>query len=121
MKKSTNIHRLVLTITFVALFLNSCSNELYENTTQQENGLIIKKVSLKNLPQSENMELFKSVAKIRPNHQNIQAKMVYDSINKIYFDDENGKEITAPDGKKSYTFPMYTEESDGKVISPKLG
>lgn len=112
MKKNKNLcySVVIMSITIITFFLNSCSTELSENVVQEEKGIIIRKVSLKSLSQSENIELFKSVSKIRENNRNMEAKIVYDSINKFYFDDENGKEIIAPNGKKSYTFSIYADE-----------
>lgn len=92
---------------FLLLAVSGCEKDIYENAVQDKNKLIIKNVSLKQLARNENVELFKAVDKVRIS-QDAQAKMVYDSINKFYFNDENGKEIIAPNGKKSYTFPIYT-------------
>ncbi len=94
---------------FLLLAISGCEKDIYENAVQEKDKLLIRKVSLKQMSINENPELFKTVNKIRI-AQNSQAKMVYDSINKFYFDDENGKEIIAPDGKRSYTFAMYADD-----------
>jgi len=97
---------IILSIIFM---LFSCSEDFYEDALQQKNEITIKDISLKDLSKSDNPNLFKTVQKIKAKKESVAGKMVYDSINRIYFDDENGKLIETATGYKSYTFKVERE------------
>jgi hypothetical protein len=95
--------------------LNSCTNDLYEDAIQPKSELTIKKVSLRELSKTDNAKLFKTVDLISLDNKKEHSKIVYDSKNKFYFDDANGKVIESADGHKSFTFQIYTNDSLAKI------
>ena len=106
---------LLLILAFTTFF-SSCEKDLYEEAIlKEEKRVEIKKVSLNNLDISKNQKLFDAVDKIRVSKRNVKERIVYDSINKIYFDDSDGREIESPDGLKTYTFQIISKDSIQKV------
>jgi hypothetical protein len=96
------------------LLLSSCEKDLYENTISENHQIILKKVSLRDSYLKSNLELFKCVDKLQNKKIDSQAKLISDNENGFYFDDQNG--IYIENGKtKSYTFPIYRANSDGKI------
>lgn len=94
---------------------SSCEKDLYDEAIQQKRELTIKKISLNELSKTDNAKLFKTVDLISLKKKDEHSKIVYDSKNKFYFDDANGKEIESADGYKSFTFQIYTSDSLAKV------
>jgi hypothetical protein len=97
------------------LSLFGCEKDLYDDALTPKKELSVKHVSLKDLSRTENTDLFKKVDQVNLKRKNALGKIVYDSINHFYFDDENGKIIETADGYKSYTFPIIREVNDGKI------
>lgn len=96
--------------------LGGCSKETFDEGIYQ-NQITVKKVSLKEESLRRNFNLMNAVNKVRQKNQvaqNPTSRMVYDSINNFYFDDENGKYIEMGN-KNSFTFPVYRDNGDGKV------
>lgn len=110
MKKKMSITRKL--IAFATLFLISCSEDLYEKeNTFNNKGVKISKVSLKEPKFQNKTKLIQEVNKIK-NKQSLSTnthRMVYDSINDFYFDDENGTLIENKNGYESYTFKVIRE------------
>lgn len=110
MKKKMSITRKL--IAFATLFLISCSEDLYEKeNTYNNKGVKISKVSLKEPRFQNKTKLIQEVSKIK-NKQPLVSnthRMVYDSINNFYFDDENGTLIENINGYESYTFKVVRE------------
>jgi hypothetical protein len=104
------IVRLLFLIVFFTF--SSCEKDLYDEAIQQKSRLTIKKISLDELSKTDNAKLFKTVDLISLKKKDEHSKIVYDSKNKFYFDDANGKEIETSDGYKSFTFQIYTSHND---------
>ena len=98
------------------LMLSSCEKDLYDEAIQKDKNILVKNISLSKLSRKNNAKLFSSVDEVRNKKKNVQGKIVYDSINDIYFDDENGKYIEREDGYKSYTFPIIKFGNGDKKI-----
>lgn len=94
---------------------SSCEKDLYEDALKQKNEIVIKRVSLKELSKAENPKLFEKIDKVKIKLRNELGRIVYDSINDFYFDDENGKEIVLENGKKTFTFSIISREGDEKI------
>lgn len=106
---------LILILAFTTFF-SSCEKDLYEEAIiRSDKGLKIRKISLNEVSRSDNPELYRSIDQLKVKQEKIHARLVYDSINNFYYDDENGKVIEDELGVKSYTFPVYRENSDGKI------
>lgn len=88
------------------IILSSCEKDLYDEIVQKEKNVVVKSISLKELSKTDNSKLFASVNKLRNKRKDALGKIIFDSINNLYFDDENGKYIEKSDGYKSYTFPI---------------
>lgn len=101
---------------FTALIFISCERDLYDEAIQKDKNILVKNISLSELSRKDNAKLFSSVDEVRNKKKNIQGKIVYDSINDIYFDDQSGKYIEREDGYKSYTFPILKYGSGDKKI-----
>jgi hypothetical protein len=109
-KLLTKLFSLILMFAFLG-----CEKDLYDDALTPKKELNVKHVSLKDLSRTENTALFKKVDQVNLKRKNALGKIVYDSINHFYFDDENGKIIETADGYKSYTFPIIREVNDGKI------
>lgn len=110
MKNKMNIARKL--IVFATLFLISCSEDLYENGNSHNNEDIkISKVSLKESRFQNKPKLIQEVNKVKSkqNSTSTTGRMVYDSINNFYFDDENGMLVETSSGYESYTFKVERE------------
>ena len=108
MKKITKI--ILKILNFVLVFmLMSCEKDLYEDSIYQSK-FTVENVSLKNQKSKVIIDenLFKAVNKISNSKQNTNGKIVFDSINNIYFDDDSGIKITKDD-YESYTFKIIKE------------
>ena len=96
----------------IVFMLFGCSEDLYENeNTFNSQGIKISKVSLKEPKFQNKTKLIQEVNKIK-NKQTLASnshRMVYDSINDFYFDDENGTLIENINGYESYTFKIVRE------------
>jgi hypothetical protein len=112
MKKPTKIILKLLNFAIVFI-LFSCEKELYDDKIYQSK-INVEKISLKDSKSTAkiNSNLFKAVSKINSKKKNITGKIVYDSINNIYFDDEKGIKISKDD-YESYTFKIIKE--NGKL------
>lgn len=108
MKKPTKIIMNLLNL-FVLFMLFGCDKDLYEEPIHQSK-INVEKVSLKDSKSSFKIHpnLLKAVSKIRSVNNSEIGKIVYDSINNIYFDDELGIKITNED-YESYTFKIIKE------------
>ena len=94
---------------FASLVLVSCSEDLYETeNTFNKQGIKIAKVSLKEPRFQNKTNLIEEVNKIKSKQVLASStnRMVYDSINNFYFDDENGMLIENINGYESYTFKV---------------
>jgi hypothetical protein len=103
-------------IIILTTFFSSCEKDLYEEAiVSSKKSIKIRKVSLNDVSRSNNPELYRSIDQLKAKQEKALARLVYDSINNFYYDDENGKVIEDELGVKSYTFPVYRENSDGKI------
>jgi len=96
-----------LSLTLLLLF-SSCEKELYDDAIQTERNIRISKISIKDPSVFNNRNLMSEIQRIKEKQSIDQAtgKIVYDSINHFYFDDENGLKIESGD-YESYTFKIY--------------
>ncbi|WP_395052826.1 hypothetical protein [Flavobacterium sp.] len=100
-------------LSIISIFgMSSCERDLYEDKIYQSK-VNVEKVSLKdnNSEVNINKNLFKAVSKIKKYNNDIAGKIVYDSINNIYFDDESGIKITKDD-YESYTFKIIKDDGN---------
>ena len=99
------------------LFISSCEKDLYDEVLQDERNIKISKISIKDPIVFNNRNLMSEIQKVKEKQSVDQAngKIVYDSINNFYFDDENGLLIETEDGYKSYTFAIYKDEQTEKL------
>ena len=90
------------------LVLSGCEKDLYDDGIQNENRkLIIRDISLKDLTDSKiNSKIIERVNDVKNSKNNPNGRIVYDSINDFYFDEEHGKYIEKGN-YHSYTFPVY--------------
>ena len=110
MKKKIKILSL-FSLTLLLLFI-SCEKDLYDEAIQTERNIKISKVSIKDPDIINNRNLMSEILNIKEKQSLLQAssRIVYDSINNFYFDDENG--IKIEDGVfESYTFKIYRESN----------
>ena len=100
-----------LSLTWLLLF-SSCEKELYDDAIQTERNIRISKVSIKDPAVFNNRNLMSEIQKVKEKQTLEQAssRIVYDSINNFYFDDENGLKIEDGD-LESYTFKIYRESN----------
>ena len=93
--------------------MSSCEKDLYEDQISQSK-FKVEEFSLKdtNSKVSLNSNFLKAVSEIKKTIKSTNSKIVYDTINQIYFDDEKGIKITKDD-YESYTFRIIKE--GGKV------
>jgi hypothetical protein len=89
--------------------LGSCEKDLYEDQIYKSNTTF-KIVSLKNDSIKKNFQLMKAVNEAKLKTPNANSRMVYDSINNFWFDDEKGF-LIEDNGKESYTFRVYRGET----------
>ena len=104
------VHKLL--IFGIAVLLSSCSEDLYEpENTFNKQGIKISKVSLKEPKFQNKTNLIQEVNKIKSKQvlASNANRMVFDSINNFYFDDENGMLIENINGYESYTFKVERE------------
>ena len=110
MKKKIKILS-ALSLTMLLLF-SSCEKDLYEEAIQTEKNIKISRVSIKDPAVFNNRNLMSEIQKVKDKKSIDQAtgRIVYDSINNFYFDDENGLKIEDGD-LESYTFKIYRESN----------
>ncbi|MCL9804447.1 hypothetical protein NAT51_02870 [Flavobacterium amniphilum] len=101
-------------LTIAAMVFSSCENDSYDGS---DNGnLKISKISLKDPLIQKNTKLIQEAKKIKLKQQaQSSGKIVYDSINDFYFDDENGILVEDENGHKSYTFKIYRNKPTEKL------
>jgi hypothetical protein len=104
MKKNNRILNWLLLLGLVFLQVG-CEKDLYEDQIHKEN-IVFKTVSLKDNLLKQNYQLMKAVNHVKIKHYSLNNKMVYDSINNFYFDDEKGFYIQ-DNQKETYTFRVY--------------
>jgi hypothetical protein len=111
MEKTTKFILKVLNFGIVFI-LFGCEKDLYEDKIYQSK-INVEKVSLKDSKSNIkiNANLFKAISKINVKNKSTAGRIVYDSINNIYFDDEKGIKITKDD-YESYTFKIIKENGD---------
>jgi hypothetical protein len=88
--------------------LGSCAEERYYDAVSNKSNINIRKVSMKDIQLRSNFKLMEAVSKVKQKSslvENALGRIVYDSINNFYFDDENGT-LIEKDGKDAYTFPI---------------
>ena len=92
--------------------MSSCEKDLYEDQISQSK-FKVEEFSLKdnNSKVSLNSNFLKAVSEIKKTIKNTNGKIVYDSINQIYFDDEKGIKISK-DEYESYTFNIIKEDGN---------
>ena len=116
MKRQTK-NILKLFIICLVFILGSCQKDAYEDAIYKSN-ISVKRISLKNDSLQMNYKLMEAVNKVKQKYAVTQIqtnRMVYDSINNFYFDDENGKEVEMAH-LKSYTFPVYRDNKVGEKV-----
>ena len=108
MKKKIKILS-TLSLTLLLLF-SSCEKDLYDEAIQTERNIKISRVSIKDPVVFNNRNLMSEIQKVKEKQTINQAtgRIVYDSINNFYFDDENGIKVENGD-YDSYTFKVERE------------
>lgn len=108
MKKKIKILS-ALSLTMLLLF-SSCEKDLYDEAIQTERNIKISRVSIKDPAVFNNRNLMFEIQKVKEKQTLEQAssRIVYDSINNFYFDDENGLKIESGE-YESYTFKIYRD------------
>jgi len=106
MKKKIKILNQLL-ILGIVFMLSSCEKDLYEDALK-ESKINVEQISLKNQSSKViiNQKLYDAVSKLK--RKNVNGKIVFDSANNIYFDDEKGIKISKED-YESYTFKIINE------------
>jgi hypothetical protein len=115
-KKQFKMAKLLKQVIAIILLicLSSCEKDLYENAFEQKDVSKIKKIKMSDPILQSNLELIKSVNHIRDKKEKSNSRMIYDSINDFYFDDENGVSIEKGN-YKSFTFPVIRKINDGNM------
>lgn len=107
------------TIIFGIIFLLfSCEKDLYDEAIKSSREIKLTRVSLKNSLVINNKNLMNEIQKIKNKKHSItnsSSKIIYDSINNFYFDDENGIMIEDEEGYKSFTFPIIRDVPSQKL------
>ena len=98
--------------------ISSCEKDLYEDKIKQEKYLV-KKISFKDINcKYLNPTIINLKTELKTKNLNAKnaalGKMVYDSINNFYFDDENVL-YAEKDLEHSYTFKISRPQNDGKL------
>jgi hypothetical protein len=106
MKKMNKI--IILGIVFM---LFSCSEDLYDDHISKSK-INSKNVSLNDDLLKQNSKLMKSVNQIKSLNNKSYSKIIYDSINNFYIDDENGIFLDY-NGAISYSFRVLRENTAG--------
>ncbi|MCL9807685.1 AHH domain-containing protein [Flavobacterium amniphilum] len=102
-------------LTVATLVFTSCEKDSYDDTSNNGN-LKVSKVSLKDPLVQKNTKLIQEAEKIKSKQQSLSSgKIVYDSINDFYLDDEKGVLIEDENGHKSYTFKVYRDKPTEKL------
>ena len=111
-QKLNKIYRIF--IICILILFSSCEKEPDDFPLQD--GIRMSKVSLKDPNIMANHSLMQEVQKTKSKGRkgNTANKIVYDSIYDFYFDDENGVYLEKGE-QKSFTFPVYRENNDGKI------
>ena len=105
--------KILSTFSLILLLLfSSCEKDLYDEAIQTNKGIKISRVSIKDPAVFNNRYLMYEIQKIKERKIKDQTtgRIVYDSINDFYFDDENGLKIKDGD-LESYTFKIYRESN----------
>lgn len=94
---------------------SSCEKDSDDNfpDVTTKNQFTVREVSLNTL--SNEKKLLDAVNEIKSKKPSPTGKIIYDSLNNIYFDGTSGKEILTNDGQKSYTFQIITDDDNSKV------
>ena len=96
--------------------LYSCEKDLYEENIQNSSRkIIMRNFSIKEL-NNKSSKLFNTITNIKKSIEknNLDGRLVYDSINNFYFDDEKG--IYLDDGiSKSYVFKVERSNGNDKI------
>ncbi len=98
------------------LFMTSCEKDLYDDAISSSK-IKISKVSIKDPLVFNNKLLMNEIHKLKNKQQlysQAESRIVYDSINDFYFDDENGIKIDK-DNYESYTFEVIRPNSNNKI------
>lgn len=127
MKQKRKI-KIKLIIFGIVIMLFGCSEDLYEKENSfNTQGIKVSKVSLKEPRLQNKTKLIKQVNKVK-NKQEVTSntnRIVYDSINNFYFDDENGMLIETTNGYESYTFKVFREVPNNyeleNIVFSKIG
>ena len=101
----------LISVLFLHLFFLSCNDEINETTTNNQQ-VRMNKISFEEIKQSKNRDIIDAIGKIK--NRTTTSRIIYDSINDFYFDDENGIKLETSD-KESYTFKVYRTVEDSKL------
>jgi hypothetical protein len=100
-----------------AVFLNfGCSKDFYDEALSDDN-VKISKVSISDPTVLNNYRLMQEIQKIKQKQENLNTtnRLIHDTINGFYFDDEKGLLIEKDNGYKSFTFPIYRDAPSEKL------
>lgn len=97
--------------------LASCSEDLYDDTINENNSVVARKISMEDIQFKSNSKLVKSVANLKQIQLNkSNSKYEYSEVYDFYIDEGNGVYLEK-DNLESYTFPVYKTETDSTITN----
>ena len=101
---------------FAVLLQFGCSKDFYDEPLSGSEYKI-SKVAISDPLVFNNYKLMQEIQKIKQRQENfcISNRIIHDTINGFYFDDENGLLIEKDNGYKSFTFAIYRDAPSNKL------
>ena len=97
--------------------LSSCSEDLYDDTINENNSVVARKISMEDIQFKSNPKLVKSVANLKQIQlDKSNSKYEYSEVYDFYIDEDNGVYLEK-DNLESYTFPVYKTETDSTITN----
>ena len=101
----------------IAVLLASCSEDLYDDTINENNSVVARKISMEDIQFKSNTKLVKSadiLKQIQLNKSN--SRYQYNEAYDFYIDEGNGVYLEK-DNLESYTFPVYKTVTDSTITN----
>lgn len=115
--KQKKTHFKKLLIFGIAFMLASCSEDLYDDTINENNSVVARKISMEDIQFKSNAKLVKSVANLKQIQlDKSNSKYEYSEVYDFYIDEGNGVYLEK-DNLESYTFPVYKTETDSTITN----
>jgi len=114
--KKTFLKILKLFAIFVVFLHFGCSKDFYDEPLS-EGQVKISKVSISDPTVFNNYKLMQEIQKIKQKQEDLSFtnRIILDTIDGLYFDDEKGLLIEKDNGYKSFTFPIYRDVPSEKL------